>query len=154
MVGEKLRFAIRCFLLPPESDAEELKRRVQLMLPSLLVQVASSRVVQNEALVELIAWQSKSAQAAGCLLAKTPEMDLLLRLSGTTQISRALRESGAKKGEENVLIIAGGLREMRALTLTGLGLERRLKRSELTKDEFMRLERAAMLNALRARMPA
>ena len=98
MVGENLALSVRCYLVPPGKDAEELKKAVSRSLPSVLVQAASSKVAQNERLVELLAWQTWSAKSSDSLLAKTPEMDLLLRLSGTTQISDAIRDAGAGEG--------------------------------------------------------
>lgn len=144
---ETLSPTARCFLLSPKDDPQEVKRRLQRELPAILVQVASHRAVRNEGVVELIAWQSLSAQKAGCLLAKTPEMDLLLRLSGTNQISKAIKESGARRREENVLILAGDLQDYRIPRLAGLLPKRRLQRRELTEEEIMIVERAAMLNA-------
>ncbi len=145
-----MKLAVACFVLPADADAQAVKRRVHGILPAALVQVVNSAALKNEALAELIAWQSRSARDAGCLLAKTQEMDFLLRVSGTTQISRALGESGAKSREENVLVLAGDSRDLNARLLRSLGLTRRLSRREPTAEEFDRVERAAMLNAAKA----
>jgi tRNA threonylcarbamoyladenosine modification (KEOPS) complex Cgi121 subunit len=140
---------VECYLLPASLDPAAVKLRCKEILPDALVQVVGSRAVRNAKVFELIAWQTLSARAAGCLLARTPEMDLLLRLAGTTQISRAIRDSGAKKGEANILIVAGRTAALRKIGVAGLGIRRRLARRTLTGDESMVVERAAMLNATR-----
>ena len=144
-----MAFRAMCFVLGPGVDAEDLKKRTQRDFPGLLVQVANSRDLRNEALVELIAWQTRAARAAGCLLAKTPQMDMLLRIAGTTQIAKAIRNSGARKGEENLLIIAGELRELERFHIGGSVAAERLGKGRLNEGERVRLEKAAMLNALR-----
>ena len=142
---------VRCYLVPSDRDAEALKKEVSHALPRLLVvQVASSDTVRNEAFVELLLWQTMWAWSSGSLLAKTPEMDLLLRLSGTSQISEAIRRTGARKHGQNVLILAG---EKGQLERTHLVLPRgaaRLKSTQLSKGESARVETAALLSALRA----
>jgi tRNA threonylcarbamoyladenosine modification (KEOPS) complex Cgi121 subunit len=98
--------------------------------------------------VEMIAAQTLCANGTKNLLAKKPEVDLLLRMAGTTQISRAIEQMGAKKGEPFLLVIAGpdkGLDSLSAKELGGSELEKR----ELSSDELDRIERAALLNALK-----
>jgi tRNA threonylcarbamoyladenosine modification (KEOPS) complex Cgi121 subunit len=146
-----MRLEVRCYRLPADQDAETLKKKLAARSPSLLVQVTSSdSAATNEALAELLAWQTRWSQSSGSLLAKTPEMDLLLRLTGTSQISAALKRSGARKGEENVLVLAGEPSFFRGISRIGLRASQRLKRSELTPEELMLVERAALLNSQRA----
>jgi tRNA threonylcarbamoyladenosine modification (KEOPS) complex Cgi121 subunit len=76
-------------------------------------------------------------------------MDLLLRISGTTQISTATRDSGARKGTENILIATGTETEMARLERALPARLERLHTKTLTTDELMRVEKAAMLNAVR-----
>ncbi|HUI86875.1 MAG TPA: KEOPS complex subunit Cgi121 [Nitrososphaerales archaeon] len=144
-----MRLVARCFLLPNTVNPEEAKMRTRAILPRVLVQVVVRRAVANERTVEMMAWQSRSAESSGCLLARTVEMDLLLRIAGTTQISRAIRECGAKSGGENVLIVAGDSRSLDPPKLARLGLKDRLPRSELSDGDSALVERAAMLNAVR-----
>jgi len=145
-----LSFEANCYILPANKDAEEMRKRILSAYPALLVQVANSEAVKNEALVELIAWQTRWAESSGSLLAKTAEMDLLLRLSGTSQIAAAIEKTGAKRGMKNVLIVVGERRRLQRLVRVGLCPWRRLHRGELTGDESRQVETAALLNALRA----
>lgn len=146
-----MSFEVRCYRVPPERDAEALKRKVSHALPRLLVvQVASSHAVRNEAFVELLAWQTLWARSSGSLLAKTAEMDLLLRLSGTSQISEAIRKTGARKGRRNVLILAGDLGQLDRLRRVLPAGAARLKSVQLSREESARVEAAALLGALRA----
>jgi len=144
-------FQVRCYLVPPERDAEALKKEISRTAPGLLVvQVASSDAVRNQAFVELLAWQTVWASSSGSLLAKTPEMDLLLRLSGTSQISEAIKNTGARKGRRNVLILAGGRGQLGRLSRTLLAGASRVKSTPLSAEESARVERAALLGAARA----
>jgi tRNA threonylcarbamoyladenosine modification (KEOPS) complex Cgi121 subunit len=149
MGAEQLRFSVRCYIVPAELDAPELKKRLSGAFPSVIVQVIDSAAATNEGFIELLAWQTRGGLVSGCLLAKTPEMDLLLRISGTTQISTAIQDSGARKGTENVLIATGTESEMVRLERALSAHLERLQTKTLTTDELMRVERAAMLNAVR-----
>jgi tRNA threonylcarbamoyladenosine modification (KEOPS) complex Cgi121 subunit len=144
-------FEVRCYLVPPDRDAEALKKEISQALPRLLlVQVASSDSVRNEAFVELLAWQTLWAGSSGSLLAKTPEMDLLLRLSGTSQISEAIRKTGARKHRQNVLILAGEQGQLDRLHRVLPARAARLKSTQLSREESARVETAALLSTLRA----
>lgn len=123
-----------------------MKRRLQGLNPDSLVQAASAGAAANELFVELLAAQTLQAESSGGLLANKPEMDLLLRLAGTTQISRAIKEAGARPGERFVLVVAG-----RGAVRVPTGLDgTELRRRELTDSELGRIESAALLNARRA----
>jgi tRNA threonylcarbamoyladenosine modification (KEOPS) complex Cgi121 subunit len=154
MEGESLVLEVRCYLIPADQDAVALKKVVAMSLPSLLVQAVGYGVAQNERLVELVAWQTWAAKSSDSLLAKTPEMDLLLRLSGTTQISDAIRDAGVRKGQDNVLILAGTTGDLLRFRTSHPSIRERLAKREPTRDEMERLEKAAMLSASRARSPA
>jgi tRNA threonylcarbamoyladenosine modification (KEOPS) complex Cgi121 subunit len=150
MEAEPLRVSVRCYIVPAEQDASELKKRLSGTFPSVIVQVIDSAAATNAGFIELLAWQTRGGMTSGSLLAKTPEMDLLLRISGTTQISNAIKNSGARKGTENILIVAGTQTEMDSLDRALPAHFERLRTKTLTTDESMRVERAAMLNALRS----
>ena len=100
----------------------------------------------NELFVELLSAQTLQAESSGGLLAKKPEIDFLLRLAGTTQISRAIKQAGAKPGEGYILVVAGRREICLPSQLCGTELQRR----ELTDSERRKVERAALLNAQRA----
>ena len=83
--------------------------------------------------------------ASKSLLAKKAEVDFLLRLAGTTQISKAIKEKGAKAGEPFLLVVA---------SRSALGRFRKsdgeeLPRAPLTTEELERIEAAALLDATR-----
>ncbi|HKT21853.1 MAG TPA: hypothetical protein VJR06_04470, partial [Nitrososphaerales archaeon] len=69
----------------------------------------------------------------------------LLRLSGTTQISKAIRTEGAARGKPFIAINAG--RE--GLIVPAEFIEAELPRKRLTEGELARIERAALLDAQR-----
>ena len=111
-----------------------------------MVQVAKEGLVGNEQFAELIAAQTLQAENSKGLLAKKAEIDFLLRLAGTTQISRALKEAGARSGDQFVLVVAG-----RRTIKRPSGIDaKELPRLELTASERGRIERAALLNAEKA----
>jgi len=141
-----LRIFARAFLLPSGTSPEESKRRFAEANPGSVVQAARARLARNERLVELLAAQTLQAESSGELLANRREMDLLLRLAGTTQISKAIRDAGASQGERFVLVVAG----RRPVKLPSMLDGKELQRSELTETELERVERAALLNAKRA----
>jgi tRNA threonylcarbamoyladenosine modification (KEOPS) complex Cgi121 subunit len=90
----------------------------------------------------MLAAQTLQAEASGSLLAKSAEMDLLLRLAGTSQISRALREKGSSAGRPFLLVVAGRTKpaEIGAVSC------KELPRRELSKNELRRVEKAALLS--------
>jgi tRNA threonylcarbamoyladenosine modification (KEOPS) complex Cgi121 subunit len=128
-----------------EFDAELLKRRLVAENPGALVQAAKADSARNLRFVEMLAAQTFGAEAAGTLLAKRPEIDFLLRLAGTTQISKAIQELGAKKGSPFLLVVSGRT-AIRKHDIKGLELPRK----ELSAPELGRIERAALLSAKRA----
>jgi len=131
------------------ADPGPVRKMIEAKLPGSIVQTVRADAATNGFFVEMIAAQTLSANGTRSLLAKRPEVDLLLRLAGTTQISRAIEQMGAKKGEPFLLVIAGpgeGLAGLSAKEFGGLELERR----ELSSDELDRIEQAALLNGPRA----
>jgi tRNA threonylcarbamoyladenosine modification (KEOPS) complex Cgi121 subunit len=139
-----LRAHARVFLCGADQSPEELKGKLAARPGKWVVQTAAEGSAANESLVEMIAAQTLRAEASGTLLAKSPEMDLLLRLAGTSQISKAIRERGSAKGRPFLLIVAGGTRPRVA---DGLA---ELPRRDLSKAELEQVERAALLSAQRA----
>lgn len=142
--------ALRCYVMPEGTDPDELKRGLGAAAPNALVQTTGASAASNEAFVEMIAEQTLRARASGNLLAKKPEIDLLLRLAGTTQIALAIEAAGAKRGSSFLLIVVGDEKTTNALEGSDLRDAKRLARRALTKEEMNRIEKAALLNALRA----
>jgi tRNA threonylcarbamoyladenosine modification (KEOPS) complex Cgi121 subunit len=145
-VGRKLQIEARCFIVK-KGAADELKRRLGLRHPGLLIQTVRAEVVSNELFAEMVTAQTLRAAATSNLLARRWEIDLLLRLAGTTQISVAIARMGARKGEPFVVVVAGERGRMAAFRQGRRWT--RLPRVELSKEEMERVESAALLNAVR-----
>ena len=141
-----MRACARAFLCGPDQNPEDLKRKFAGRHGGWVVQTAAMGAAGNEFLVEMIAAQTLGADASGALLAKSPAMDLLLRLAGTTQISKAIREVGSVRGKPFLLIIAGRSRPR----ISGDIAARELPRRGLSKLELEQVEKAALLSAQRA----
>jgi tRNA threonylcarbamoyladenosine modification (KEOPS) complex Cgi121 subunit len=86
------------------------------------------------------------AEASGALLAKKPEVDLLLRLAATTQISTAISQLGSKVGDPFLAVVAS----RRKIASPEYLAPFELKRNDLSKKEQDRVERAALLDVERA----
>jgi len=141
-----VRIFAKAYLCPRGTSPEDLKRRLIDANPDSMIQATKGGLVRNQAFVELLAAQTLQAESSGGLLANRPEIDFLLRLAGTTQISRAIRDAGAKSGDQFVLVVAGRrtVRRPPGIDMT------ELPRQELTASELGRIEIAALLNAERA----
>ncbi len=138
----------RTFVMAAGADPELVKGRVRSECPGAVVQSVRPGLTENGLLVEMIAAQTFKAAATGGLLAERPEIDLLLRLARTSQIARAIEETGSKKGEPFLLVVAAPEKALRPLDRMGLGNE--LPRRKLNEEEVVAVEEAALLNALRA----
>ena len=131
------------------ADPDSVRKTVGAKVPGSIVQAVRADAATNGLFVEMIAAQTLRANGTENLLAKKPEVDLLLRLAGTTQISRAIEQMGAKKGKPFLLVIAGPGRGLASLNVKELGGSE-LEKRELSSDELDRIEQAALLNALKA----
>lgn len=141
-----MRAFARVYLCRAHLDPDELKRKAAASSGEAVVQTVVEGSAANEFFVEMIAAQTLRARANGSLLARRPEVDLLLRLAGTTQISKAIREKGAVKGRPFLLVVAG---HRRPRTIEGLSATE-LPRRELSKEELVLVETAAMLTVQRS----
>jgi len=130
------------------ADPDAVRKIVETKLPGSIAQAVRADAATNGFFVEMIAAQTLSANGTQNMLAKKPEVDLLLRLAGTTQISRAIEQMGVKKGKPFLLVIAGPGRTLANLNVEEFGGSE-LQKQELSPDELDRIERAALLNALR-----
>lgn len=136
----------RAYLCGKELVPEEVRRSASSANRGFLVQTAAVGSADNEFFVEMLAAQTLTAAESGSLLARKPEVDFLLRLAGTTQISKAIKEKGTNQGEPFLLVVAGAKKPRAIPGLAGLELPRR----ELNRPELRRIEKAALLDALRA----
>jgi len=140
---------VACFLLEGRGEWEDLKARLLRSFPNLLFQLVDASSGSNERFFRLITAQTLKASGDGSLLAKKPEVDLLLRLARTTQISEAVASVGYKRGEKRILIAAGKKGEVKRMVGSGIAEGRRLPSVELSESEWERVEEAAILSALR-----
>ncbi len=138
------------FVFPTRREADEARARIAKREPELVCQLTSTKACMNENVARLIAAQTFAARANGTMLAKKAEIDLLLRLAGTTQISDAIRKAGCRERGETLMIIAGSDESVRRLlSMRKLG-GRRLRSAALDPNEKMIVENGALLSALRA----
>jgi tRNA threonylcarbamoyladenosine modification (KEOPS) complex Cgi121 subunit len=140
----------RCYRIDGKVASEDLSRSIRGEFPGLLVQTVDSAAATNEMFVEMIGEQTLEAGAAGSPLAKKPEVDLLMRLGGTTQIARAILQVGVKRGYEFILVVVGNEADILKLESTRSKGWERMPRHQLDRDDLQRIERAALLDAERA----
>ena len=141
-----MRVFARVYRCGQDLSPEVLRRRAAAANRGSVVQTVAGGSATNDFFVVLLAAQTLRAEATGSMLARRPEVDLLLRLAGTTQISRAIREKGATDGKPILLVVAGRRRQRGVRGLAELELPRR----RLSKGDLERVERAALLSAERA----
>jgi tRNA threonylcarbamoyladenosine modification (KEOPS) complex Cgi121 subunit len=144
MGARPLIFA-KAYACGPGSDMDLLKRELAAANPGALVQAAKGGSAENEFFVEMLAAQTLRAETSKSMLANKPEIDLLLRLAGTTQISQAIKGEGARRGEPFLLMAAG----RSALTTPRVLEGKELPRTGLTKAELAKVEKAALLGTRR-----
>lgn len=116
---------------------------------SVLVQAADASVAENESLLELLVAQTREARRQGIMLARKAEIDFLLRLAGESQIASAIAKAGAKDGDPALLVVSGERSDLAVLGGRVNG-RRRIPKTDLTEEEWMRVEVAALLNAERS----
>jgi hypothetical protein len=137
---------------PREEAASELKR-LRSLHPRLAIQLVALSEVPGNRAVEMIGQQTLRASASGALLASRPEVDLLLRLAGTTQISEAIERSGygavggGEEGRKLMLVAAGAPRAVAGLerALAADPRYRRLEGTEIGPRGLAMVETAALL---------
>jgi tRNA threonylcarbamoyladenosine modification (KEOPS) complex Cgi121 subunit len=149
MGDETMNVEVVSVIVRGGADPGSVRKVVEAKVPGSIVQVVRADAATNGFFVEMIAAQTLSANGTQNLLAKKPEVDLLLRLAGTTQISRAIEQMGAKKGKPFLLVVAGSGRELTSLSAKELGGSE-LEKRDLSSGELDRIEQAALLNALKA----
>ena len=151
-----MELRVVCVVFGGDGDPDEVKRSITKKLPGSLVQTVDSQAAANGAYVEMIAAQTLHAEGTGSQLAKKLEVDFLLRLARTTQISRAIEQVGAKKGRPFLLVIAGPERQLAEVEPDvyghgfGFGGGKKLGKRQLSSDELDKIESAALLNVEKA----
>jgi tRNA threonylcarbamoyladenosine modification (KEOPS) complex Cgi121 subunit len=129
-------------------DEERFLSRLREALPRLFIQLLSMRGPPNRRQIEMIVNQTVRSMAGRSLLAARPEIDLLLRMAGTTQISEAIRKVGYKAGGVKVVVAIGSGRELRKIQRLAdeePATYERICSAELTSSDLETIERAALL---------
>jgi tRNA threonylcarbamoyladenosine modification (KEOPS) complex Cgi121 subunit len=135
---------VRAFAVGPDFDAGETRDKMKRDHPTSLVQTLGVSASFNERLLELLAAQTMAASSGGTLVAKKPEIDFLLRVAGTTQISKAIRKVGSKTKKPFILVVASRRRISKGI---GDPEWKELARHGLSGKELDRIELGALLNA-------
>jgi len=89
-------------------DADGFIRSIRAINNRVAMQAINADFAAGKEQVLSISQQSLQAKKKGTMLSKRIEIDMLLRLACTNQISKALDDIGLKDGINNVLIIAIG----------------------------------------------
>ena len=141
-----MRVYSRAFLYGRETDPKQVRLELSEVNRGAMVQTFSSEETTNAFFIRMLAAQTLRAESTGSLLAKKPEMDFLLRLAGTSQISEAISKVGSRQGEPFVLVLAS----LRPLKGGSVASGRRLPAQPLSESELRRVEQGALLSAHRA----
>ncbi len=134
------------------SAAEGFLSAVRRRFPKLTVQLVTFGTVPNGRMLELIGNQTITALAQESLIASKPEVDLLLRVAGTSQIEAALRTIGyGRKGKKVLLAIGDGraLAQLRRHCNLHAPGATPLGKSPLSRRDLEKVEEAALLGARR-----
>lgn len=129
------------------SEAEKELLRLRSSYPELIIQVVKMKRPLGARTVRMIAMQTLRARKSGALLAERPEVDLLLRLAGTDQITMALKTHGYKAAGTKLLAAAGPQGEVDRLRtqLSGNGRYTVREEDEADEEGLAAVETAALL---------
>src|SRR5271157_3943189 len=141
MAANEMRTYSQSFLYGRDTDPGQIRAELSEAHPETLVQTFSSKAATNAFFIRMLAAQTLRAERTGSLLAKKSEIDFLLRLAGTSQISDAISRVGSKSGEPFVLVLAS-IRPLKRATVAG-GLK--LSAQPLSESELRRVEQGALL---------
>jgi tRNA threonylcarbamoyladenosine modification (KEOPS) complex Cgi121 subunit len=128
-------------------DAEGVLLSLRKRHPDLIIQLVRLKKVPESRTIAMIGQQTLRAAETGALLAAKPEVDLLLRLAGTTQIAVAIEESGYRAKGEMLLVAAGPARRLSGLRkeLVGDPSYQVLEGETVSPAGLAVVERAALL---------
>jgi tRNA threonylcarbamoyladenosine modification (KEOPS) complex Cgi121 subunit len=129
----------------PQAEKELL--RLRSGHPKLVIQFVSMKKPIGARAVRMIAMQTLRARKNDALLAEKPEVDLLLRLAGTNQITVALQTHGYKAAGTKLLVAAGPEGQLDALSraLSGDRARPLHEEVELRDVDLDAVETAALL---------
>jgi tRNA threonylcarbamoyladenosine modification (KEOPS) complex Cgi121 subunit len=137
----------------PQDQEERFLSELRVQFPRLFIQLLSLRHQPNSRVIEMIAKQTIRSIGNRSLLASRPELDLLLRLAGTTQISEAIAKVGYKKSGRKVLVAVGTTRDLRRLEKLAGEKGETFKKSrvkDLSAADLETIEGAALLGVTRS----
>lgn len=141
-----MRTNVRVFAFERGTDPVAARDAFEKANRGALVQTFSGRAAPNGFFVQMIAAQTLRAGLSQSMLAKKPEIDFLLRLAGTSQISEAISRVGTEHGEPFQLVVATAGRDRTRIPALRC---RALPKRPLTETELARVEKAALLSARR-----
>jgi tRNA threonylcarbamoyladenosine modification (KEOPS) complex Cgi121 subunit len=136
-----MRVYSQSYLFGEDTDPRKIRNKLAENYPGAIVQTFSSKAATNGFFIQMLAAQTLRAERSGCLLAKKPEIDFLVRLAGTSQISDAISRVGSRPGEPFVLVLAS----LRPLKRRARVAGRKLSTRPLSESELKRVEQGALL---------
>ena len=106
----KISNKLFCTFTPVKLDSDPTKILLKLrkLFPELKIQLLNSDSIINKDHLIWAVKQTYEAQNRKILLAKKFEIDLLLRLSITSQINEAIKLIGALSSEQNLIVLSLG----------------------------------------------
>ena len=131
----------------PRGSADKALLSLRKRHPRLVVQLVALKELPSSKAVMMIGEQTLRATKTGALLATKAEVDLLLRLAGTTQISVAIEKAGYRSHGKMMLVAAGASTDVAVLRaeLAADGAYTILEEDELTDAGRSMVEEAALL---------
>lgn len=130
-------------------DSESLLLGLRSKNPGLVIQLVTVDKIPWPRAVRMIAEQTLRAMDTGALLASKAEVDLLLRLAGTRQISTAMERRGYKLPGKKLLVALGADAPLERFRQS-VAKEKRfteLKGEKIDEEGLWMVEEAALLGS-------
>ncbi|MFQ5920836.1 MAG: KEOPS complex subunit Cgi121 [Nitrososphaerales archaeon] len=108
-------------------DSDSFLKEIRALKRGVAVQVLDANFVAGKEHILEVLKQSLHARRTGTMLSRRIEIDLLMRVACTNQISRALENVGIKEGLNDLLIVAIG--KTKDLRMLARNLEKNYKPS-------------------------
>lgn len=134
-------------------EAEKLLGDLRSAFPRLIVQLLSLPDKPNSKRIKMIASQTIRSIQKGTLLAGKPEVDIMLRLAGTTQISKAISNLGYTGSGSRVIVAMGARSDLKRFEKYAARNPERYRKTtgtKLMKADLEAVERAALLSGARS----
>jgi tRNA threonylcarbamoyladenosine modification (KEOPS) complex Cgi121 subunit len=135
-----MKYGAVCFFARKKDELEGVRK---IAGERVYVQGFRKGISSNMKLYEMISWQTLYAKENRSLIAEKPEIDFLLRVSGTTQINEAIKKNGFSEGSINIIAVFGEISEVRRLE--GFVKLRKLDSREMSDEELFLVEKASLL---------